>query len=245
MLKQRFDASPAAVLAKQENLVAACEIYNERSGIVKTSGDLNDPVVEFLAKPENADLVGTICKEFPNALRWLAKMVLFKGICDGCRKQLQSARKWKIVPDPEDDNSLMKERWPSIYIEPRSVAGEQWSFCFSIDTGSVPFRLDHGIVYSENGGQPKSMGKELQSAVNQVENEFKKIGFNVKKWQDNGWFAQTDKPYKEYTLGANPSLLAGIFTRELADPITKEFVQLFLVWSQKIEHLNSLLRTSR
>jgi hypothetical protein len=78
MLKHNIDASPAAVLAKPDNLVTACEIYRE-CGKADPRSCLNDPVAELLAEPEYDNLVRIIREEFPKALRWLTNEVFFKG----------------------------------------------------------------------------------------------------------------------------------------------------------------------
>jgi hypothetical protein len=240
MLKQRFEDSTAVVLTKQENVVIACEIYKERCGLGLRGETYVDPVVEFLNKPENVDLVRTICEEFPRALGWLARMVLLKDVRDRCQERLQAAQRWRVALDP-DDSSLLDESYPAISLEPRSIAAKQWSFYLSMDATKVPFWFEHGIVYSEQGGQPQSMPQQLQVMVNQLEDEFVKLGFNTKKGRGHSWFAHTDRPYKQYALGDDPPLLDGIFGGKLADAIRDEFVQLFVDWSKRLEYLNSLL----
>ena len=235
MLKHNIDASPAAVLAKPDNLVTACEIYRE-CGKADPRSSLNDPVAELLAEPEYGNLVGIIREEFPKALRWLTNEMFFKAVWDEIRKQLQLDRKWKLEPDPH-------YRWPSIYVMPRGRVG--WGFCFSIDTAKVPFPLSHGIIFSENGGQPKSMSKALQSEVSQMEEELKKAGFTVKRRPENGWFGEKSENYEGYFLGENPSLLADMFTGKLAELISQEFITLFREWAFTVGRLNSFLKKNR
>lgn len=243
MPQPKFDDSTAGILTKEKNLVLACEIYNECRAIPKDSRTPGDPVSKLLGEPGNLELVGTICKEFPHALIWLAKMVLLKAVLGKCKERLNPLQKWKIYIESMDDKSLLAEPWPGISLEPVISADKSWSFYFSMDATRVPISCEHGIVYSEKGGQPLSMSKGLQAAVSEVENEFVKLGFNVKKSPNHGWFAKTYKPYKR--LGDDPPVLQGIFDGTLADEIACEFVQLFADWSQKIERLNSLLNVRR
>jgi hypothetical protein len=53
---------------------------------------------------------------------------------------------------------------------------------------------------------------------------------------------QTKQRAASLALRGKPSLLAGIFSSELATAVTQKFVEFFLEWSPKIEQLNLLLK---
>jgi hypothetical protein len=245
MLKQGFENTTAALLAKRDNVVLACEIYNESCGVPKGRGYPDDAVVELLGKPENSKMVGAICIEFPSALSWLAKSVLLKQIYDQCQKRLQPVPKWKLAAEQQNEADLFREPYPGFSLDPVGAPSRHWSFYFSMDARKVPITLEHGITYSDRGGQPKVMPKALKAAVLEVEAQFKNVGFNIKKGSDHSWFAHTDRPYKQYALGGDPPLLDAIFTGELGEEIAAEFAQFFLDSSPRIGQLNSLLRAGR
>src|SRR5277367_4920346 len=110
MKEQKSDNPIVNLLMKQENLDLACEIYNDFCSKGAMRVDPEDPVFQFLEKSENVGLARTICKEYPGAINFLAKMQLLKAVLGRCQKHLQSNGKWKGVLGPDDDRELLTER---------------------------------------------------------------------------------------------------------------------------------------
>jgi hypothetical protein len=232
------------ILTDPKHVGLACEIYNKFGKAEAHSRSQEDPVLVFLQRSENEEIVSTIREQFPGALETLVRRSLMQQIHEACQAKLRESSSWHVEAFNVGPESLSNRDWPGISIEPNGLQDEpHWSFYLQLEGFKFPMKFSHGITYSEKNGRPGKMSKALRTAVRDIEAQLAERALNIRESPASSWLAQSMKPYEPYTIGNDATVVAGIHDGSLAANITVEYMTLFDEWSERMTKLNFILKT--
>ena len=195
-----------------------------------------------MEKPENAEIVGTICDQFPHVLVRLVRALLLKQVTKQCKDKLGTNREWRVDPYEVGEQSSKRENYPGIELSPTKLDGlPHWSFYLELEGVKLPMKFCHGLIFTEKGGQPKKMSKAVAKELGVMKTLLKGESLNIRCSPSSMWFANSLAPYAPYTLGDKPEVVSEIHDGMLASKITSEFMTLFENYWEDLSHLNAAL----
>lgn len=231
------------ILADPANISLACEVFSRLSAKRKTGAKSQDAVLSFLQKSENAEVVSTICTQFPSVLIRLVRTVLLPQLVDRCKAKLEDNVEWQVALYEIGEQFDAKELYPGIELSPKAFSSRQhWSFYLELEGQKLPMTFCHGIIFYEKGGEPKKMSRAVAKEVNAFRTRLKERSLDTRLSPSTSWFARSITPYAPHTLGDKPQAISEIHDGVLATKIATEFITLFEEWSEDVSHLNAALK---
>jgi hypothetical protein len=242
MAKQPVDQKYYEILADPANIGLACEVYSRLATKRKSDAKHPDAVLAFLQRSENAELVSTICAQFPGVLIRLVRNALLTQMLQQCREKMENNAAWRIDPWSIGENSKERELYPGIELSPIAFDDRpHWSFYLELEGRTLPMKFCHGINFSEKGGQPKKLGPAIAQELEALKPRLQEHSLEVRLSLITSWFARSSKPYDQFTLGDKPQVVSEIQDGLLAAKVIVEFMTLFEQWWEDVTRLNVTL----
>ena len=161
------------ILADPANISLACEVFSRLSAKRKTGAKSQDAVLSFLQKSENAEVVSTICTQFPSVLIRLVRTVLLPQLVDRCKAKLEDNVEWQVALYEIGEQFDAKELYPGIELSPKAFSSRQhWSFYLELRGAKAAYDVlprDHFLRKrrrtKENVTRRCQGGKRIQNSA--------------------------------------------------------------------------------